>query len=64
LSHEKATRLLGWRPVWDFQAATEATAAWYRTRHTEKEADMLAFTRHQIMEYAAQALKAGLAWTN
>jgi CDP-glucose 4,6-dehydratase len=64
LSHEKATRMLGWRPVWDFQSTTEATAAWYRTRHTEKEADMLAFSRHQIMKYATQARNAGLAWTN
>ena len=64
LSHEKATRLLGWRPVWDFQSATQATADWYRTRHTKKDADMLAFTRQQIQDYAAQASYAGLAWTH
>ncbi len=64
LSHEKATRLLGWRPVWDFAAATQATAAWYRTRHTEKNAHMLAFTQNQITEYAAQARKSGLTWTH
>lgn len=64
LNHAKATSLLGWRPVWDFQAATQATADWYRTRHTEKNADMLAFTRQQIQDYAAQARNAGLPWTN
>jgi CDP-glucose 4,6-dehydratase len=64
LSHEKATRLLDWRPVWDFRAATQATAAWYRTRHTEKGANMLAFTRHQITEYTTQARSAGLAWAH
>ena len=63
LSHERATQMLGWKPVWDFQTAARATADWYRVRHTEKEADMLAFTRNQIMQYAAQARQAGRAWT-
>jgi len=64
LSHQKATKLLGWHPVWDFQKATQATAEWYRLCHTQKDADMLAFTRHQIMEYASEARAAGLPWTN
>jgi CDP-glucose 4,6-dehydratase len=64
LSHQKATRLFGWRPVWDFQKATQVTAEWYRVRHTQKDADMLAFTRQQIMDYAAQARSVGLPWTN
>ena len=64
LSHQKASNLLGWRPVWDFQQAIHATAVWYRARHTEKNSDMLAFTRAQIMEYAAQSRDAGLPWTN
>ena len=63
LCHEKATRLLGWHPVWDFQTATAATAEWYRARHTEIGIDMLSFTRNQIMNYAKQAQKAGLPWT-
>jgi CDP-glucose 4,6-dehydratase len=64
LSHAKASKVLGWHPVWDFQKATQTTAEWYRLRHTQKDADMLAFTRHQIMEYASQARAAGLPWTN
>jgi CDP-glucose 4,6-dehydratase len=56
--------MLGWRPVWDFQKATQVTAEWYRVRHTQKDADMLAFTRQQIIDYAAQARSAGLLWTN
>ncbi|MFN7561864.1 MAG: CDP-glucose 4,6-dehydratase [Prosthecobacter sp.] len=64
LSHQKATQMLGWRPVWDFQKATQVTAEWYRVRHTQKDADMLAFTRQQIIDYAAQARSAGLPWTN
>ncbi len=64
LNHAKATRVLGWRPVWGFEKATQATAEWYRARHTEKDADMLSFTRQQIQDYAAQARNAGLPWTN
>jgi len=62
LSHEKATILLGWRPVWDFEVATQAAADWYRTREAEKDAAMLAFTRQQIHNYAAQARREGLPW--
>ncbi|MBK8092701.1 MAG: CDP-glucose 4,6-dehydratase [Verrucomicrobiaceae bacterium] len=64
LSHAKASSLLGWRPVWGFSQATQATAEWYRVRHTQKDADMLTFTRHQITKYAAQARSAGLPWTH
>lgn len=63
LSHRKATELLGWHPVWNFAEATQATAEWYRLRHTDPKADMLAFTRRQIAEYADQALAAGLPWS-
>lgn len=64
LSHEKATRVLGWRPVWDFHAATKATAEWYRRRHTESGTDMLNFTRGQITDYTAHARSSGLTWTH
>lgn len=64
LSHQKATELLGWRPVWDFQKTTRVTAEWYRTRHTQSDADMLAFTRQQIMHYTSQARSVGLPWTH
>jgi CDP-glucose 4,6-dehydratase len=64
LSHQRASKWLGWHPVLDFEQATQATAGWYRVRHTQKDADMLAFTRQQIMEYASQARAAGLPWTN
>lgn len=64
LSHGKATRLLGWRPVWTFEKATQMTAEWYRRRHSQKDANMLAFTRQQITEYAEQATADGVPWTN
>jgi CDP-glucose 4,6-dehydratase len=64
LNHERATRLLGWRPVWDFKGAIHATAAWYRARHTSIEADMLSFTQHQITEYVSAAQQEGLSWTH
>ncbi len=64
LSHEKAKALLGWRPVWDFQVATCATAEWYCARHTaNRDTDMLAFTHQQITQYAEHARHAGLPWT-
>ena len=63
LSHEKARKLLGWRPVWGFHSAACATAAWYYARHAEKQVDMLTFTRNQITEYTTTAASEGLPWT-
>lgn len=64
LSHEKATSLLGWRPIWGFEVATQAASDWYRARHAEGDNDMLALTQHQISDYYRHAQKAGLAWTS
>ena len=35
LSTEKAKRVLGWRPVWDFQEALGYTIGWYGSTHHE-----------------------------
>jgi CDP-glucose 4,6-dehydratase len=50
LSIDKAARLLGWRPVWDFDESIERTVEWYRSVH-EKRSEPLALTRSQISAY-------------
>ncbi|MCS7091151.1 MAG: CDP-glucose 4,6-dehydratase [Verrucomicrobiota bacterium] len=62
LAIEKAAHLLGWRPVWGFDRAVEQTVAWYRRRHLEKHADMIAFSLEQIAGYEEDARRLGIAW--
>ncbi|MFW6217986.1 MAG: CDP-glucose 4,6-dehydratase [Verrucomicrobiota bacterium] len=50
LSIEKSARLLGWRPVWDFDVGVERTVEWYRRVH-EDESLAREVTRAQIAEY-------------
>ncbi len=50
LAIEKANRLLGWRPVWNFESAIEGTVAWYNAV-LDKNADALDATRKQITAY-------------
>jgi CDP-glucose 4,6-dehydratase len=63
LSHQKASNILGWRPVWNFQTTTQTTAEWYRTRHTQLEVNMQSFTQAQITDYVENASTSGLPWT-
>lgn len=51
LSIEKAERVLGWRPVWDFENAVQKTVDWYRNVHDDPDSagDV---TRTQIAEYS------------
>jgi CDP-glucose 4,6-dehydratase len=64
LDHGKATRELGWRPVWDFAETVAQTTRWYRERHENKadDAAMLAFTRGQIETYFKEGARNGLPW--
>lgn len=54
VSIDKAARLLGWRPVWDFHAAIAQSVGWYRARH-EGSTDMHALSVGQIREFEASA---------
>jgi len=51
LAIEKAERLLGWKPVWDFETAIACTVEWYR-EVMKKPADAGKLTRRQIEGYA------------
>jgi CDP-glucose 4,6-dehydratase len=57
---DKAVEKLGWRPVYDLEAAVEATVAWHR--RAEGPADMFAFTVGQIRDYVERARALGVAW--
>ena len=50
LAIEKAERLLGWKPVWQFDSAIKETVDWYNAV-LDKNADALAATRTQIASY-------------
>jgi CDP-glucose 4,6-dehydratase len=57
LDHGKATRELGWEPVWAFEETVERTAQWYRLRH-ESHADratLLRFSLDEITSYTVSA---------
>jgi CDP-glucose 4,6-dehydratase len=50
LSIEKADRLLGWKPKWNFEETIERTVTWYDRVH-HKAVTPLEITRQQIAEY-------------
>jgi len=56
----KATRLLGWRPLYDTGRTMATTAAWYAARHAG--AEVAALTRADIEVYVAEAARAGAVW--
>ena len=57
---DKAAERLGWRSVYDLDAAVEATVAWHK--RAESEGEMLAFTAGQIRDYVARARASKVAW--
>jgi len=61
LSIEKAGRVLGWKPVWDFAATIAHTVEWYRTV-AQDPARAAALTRRQIADYEAGARRLNLTW--
>ena len=52
LSVEKAGRLLGWKPRWNFEETIKQTVRWYDQVH-HNTVSPLEITRSQIAEYAA-----------
>ena len=59
LATDKAYHLLQWSSVWSFQETIHATVSWYRKAQSE---DVNKLTSTQILEYTADAKRAGLAW--
>jgi CDP-glucose 4,6-dehydratase len=59
LATGKASRLLGWKPVWNFDQTVDQTVAWYR-RHAEG-ASAWELTKAQIHDYLEQARHAPAA---
>jgi CDP-glucose 4,6-dehydratase len=67
LAIDKAHHLLGWKPVWSFEKAIEATVEWYRTATLPHAAsseapDLIETTKRQIRDYQADADRARTAW--
>ncbi|MBI2514259.1 MAG: CDP-glucose 4,6-dehydratase [Opitutae bacterium] len=63
LDVERARRVLGWRPVWDFETTIAHTAAWYREVAAEPSAAGTA-TRRQIDEYVEAARSNRVEWAH
>jgi CDP-glucose 4,6-dehydratase len=51
LSIEKAERLLGWKPKWDFEETIAKTVFWYRDVH-DGIVTPVEMTNSQIREYS------------
>jgi CDP-glucose 4,6-dehydratase len=62
LAIDKAARVLGWQPVWDFAATITHTVEWYRSVSTDA-AVAAGHTRRQIAAYEAAARARHLTWT-
>jgi hypothetical protein len=52
--------LLGWSPVWGFQAAVEQTVKWYRAAAEDPAA--VDVTRQQISAYCRRATELRQPW--
>jgi CDP-glucose 4,6-dehydratase len=61
LNIDKAVRVLGWRPVWNFSEAVGRTVAWYRSAY--EKGDPWKLTGAQITDYHNDAADRGLNWT-
>ena len=62
LAIEKAARVLGWKPVWDFPTTIAQTVEWYRS--VSADASVAAgLTRRQITSYELAARSLNLTWT-
>ena len=61
LAIDKADRLLGWKPAWDFATTIARTVDWYRLVSTEPAA-AAGHTRGQIAAYEAAARSRKLTW--
>ena len=61
LSIEKASRMLGWNPVWEFGETADRTVSWYR--QASDGVDAVELTASDIVDYEAKARSRGLAWS-
>jgi len=59
LDCSKARLVLGWSPVWDFNAALERTIAWYREYYSTKKV----LSEKDLECYAADAAERKAIWT-
>ena len=57
---DKATRMLGWQPVWDVERAVAETVAWHRA--FAERADVSTTCGQQIAAYGADACRMPHAW--
>jgi len=69
LARDKAFHLLGWKPVWTFERAVEATVEWYRKADDvgcapAAASRMMELTRRQIAEFQQDAVRASLPWSH
>jgi CDP-glucose 4,6-dehydratase len=64
LATDKAFHLLGWKPVWNFERAVEATVEWYKLadRVRAPAAELFTMTRSQLHAYQNDAACSGLPW--
>jgi len=62
LAIDKAARVLGWKPVWDFPATIAQTVEWYRLVSADASV-AAAHTRRQIAAYETAARTRNLTWT-
>ena len=63
LTTDKASALLGWKPVWTFAEAIQHTVSWYRESATLPPEKLHALTRQQIDDYVRRAVAARVAWS-
>ena len=59
---DKATRVLGWRPVWDVQRAVAETVAWYKV--FTAGTNVADVCRQQIAGYCSDAYRMAGTWVN
>lgn len=62
LNIEKAARLLGWHPTWDFETTVRETMVWYQNRHRNGSEDMVSFSVQQIERFTRAAEVRGASW--
>jgi CDP-glucose 4,6-dehydratase len=55
LDANKACRVLGWQPIWDFARTVQQTACWYRSASLDNGSSPAAITRSQIQSYVNDA---------
>jgi CDP-glucose 4,6-dehydratase len=62
LSIDRAVARLRWRPTWRFEQAVRETALWYKARHQDTGANILAFSIDQLTRFHSDALQQRIPW--